>query len=75
MLTLTSPVETPFHRLPAGAKLGALCLFTALLFHLNSPLPLAALLAALDDHVAGGFAGDHLGGVLEGILTLGEQLD
>lgn len=47
MLTLTSPVETPFHRLPAGAKLGALCLFTALLFHLNSPLPLAALLAAL----------------------------
>jgi biotin transport system permease protein len=40
MLTLTSPVETWAHRLPAGAKLLALCLATVLLFALASPLPL-----------------------------------
>lgn len=44
MLTLTSPVETWAHRLPAGAKLAALCLWTALLFQLTlAPLALAAL--------------------------------
>lgn len=43
MLTLTSPVETPLHRLPAGVKLAALCLFTLVLFRLSAPLPLAAL--------------------------------
>ncbi len=32
MLTLTSPVETPFHRWPAGLKLGLLCTFTVWLF-------------------------------------------
>ena len=50
MLTLTSPVETPLHRLPAGAKLAALALFTLVLFRLSTPLPLAgaaALVAAL----------------------------
>lgn len=41
MLTLTSPVETWAHRLPAGAKLAALCLATIGLFALRSPLPLA----------------------------------
>jgi biotin transport system permease protein len=48
MLTLTSPVETWAHRLPAGAKLLALCLATVLLFALASPLPLtvAALIVA-----------------------------
>lgn len=45
MLTLTSPHETWAHKLPAGPKMAALCLWTALLFQLNSPLPLA--LAAL----------------------------
>lgn len=49
MLTLTSPVETPLHRLPAGAKLAALAVFTLVLFRLSSPLPLAgaAVLVAL----------------------------
>lgn len=47
MLTLTSPVETPLHRLPAGAKLLALAAFTLLLFQLATPLPLAACLGAL----------------------------
>lgn len=47
MLTLTSPIETPLHRLPAGAKLAALCATTVLLFALTSPLSLAAALAAV----------------------------
>lgn len=50
MLTLTSPVETALHRLPAGVKLAALALFTLVLFRLSAPLPLAgaaALVAAL----------------------------
>lgn len=48
MLTLTSPVDIWAHRLPAGAKLLALCLTTALLFALASPLTLtvAALTVA-----------------------------
>jgi biotin transport system permease protein len=48
MLTLTSPVETPLHRMPAAAKLAALCGFTVLLFWLRSPsaLAVAALLPA-----------------------------
>lgn len=40
MLTLTSPVETWAHGLPAGAKLLALCAFTVLLFWLKSPVHL-----------------------------------
>lgn len=32
MLTLTSPIETPFHRWPAGVKLALLCAFTIWLF-------------------------------------------
>ena len=42
MLTLTSPVETWAHRLPAGAKLLALCGATVVLFALKSVLPLTA---------------------------------
>ena len=42
MLTLTSPVDTALHRLPAGGKLAALCGYTALLFALRSPEALAA---------------------------------
>jgi biotin transport system permease protein len=41
MLTLTSPVETWAHRLPAGLKLGAMALATTGLFALTTPLPLA----------------------------------
>lgn len=55
MLTLTSPIETPFHRLPAGAKLLALCAVTIGLFWLTSPLALAAALAAIALlHLTGG---------------------
>ena len=44
MLTLTSPIETPLHRLPAGLKLAALCLATILLFHIGDPKALTAIL-------------------------------
>lgn len=47
MLTLTSPIETPLHRLPAGVKLAVLCATTVLLFALASPQALAAALAAV----------------------------
>lgn len=47
MLTLTSPVETPLHRLPAGLKLAVLAVFSVALFRLSSPLPLALALAAV----------------------------
>ncbi len=40
MLTLTSPTPTWAHPLPAGVKMAALCLWTALLFALHSPLAL-----------------------------------
>lgn len=52
MLTLTSPVTTPLHRLPAGLKLALLAVLTVVLFRLTSPLALAAALA--------GIAGLHL---------------
>lgn len=45
MLTLTSPVETPLHRVAAGPKMAGLALFTAALFALDSALTLG--LAAL----------------------------
>lgn len=44
MLTLTSPVETWAHGLPAGAKLAALAIATTSLFLLDAPLTLAAAL-------------------------------
>ena len=40
MLTLTSPVETWAHPLPAGLKLGLMALATTGLFALKTPLPL-----------------------------------
>ncbi|MEY4698506.1 MAG: hypothetical protein RIT14_2934 [Pseudomonadota bacterium] len=56
MLTLTSPVETPMHRLPAGVKLAALCLFTVLLFALSTPAALAvAGLVVAGLHLPGGW--------------------
>lgn len=55
MLSLTSPVPTPWHRLPAGAKLAALALTTLVLFRLDSPLPLTAALAVIAAlHLPGG---------------------
>lgn len=55
MLTLTSPVETHLHRLPAGGKLAVLCLFSAGLFLLRAPvwLALCLVLVALL-HLTGG---------------------
>jgi biotin transport system permease protein len=44
MLTLTSPVETPWHRIPAPVKLALLAIWTAGLFWIGSP---AFLLAAV----------------------------
>ncbi|MBN2631292.1 MAG: energy-coupling factor transporter transmembrane protein EcfT [Rhodobacteraceae bacterium] len=55
MLTLTSPVDTPLHHLPAGAKLAALAATTLALFATHSTVLLAAaltLIAAL--HLIGG---------------------
>jgi biotin transport system permease protein len=43
MLTLTSSIPTWAHRVPASAKMAALCLWTALIFHLP---PLGLTLAA-----------------------------
>lgn len=55
MLALTSPVQTPLHRLPAGAKLAALLLFTAALFQFHSLPALAAALAGVAAlHLPGG---------------------
>lgn len=55
MLTLTSPVKTWAHGLPAAVKLTALCGATIGLFALNSPLPLAiAALAAVLLVLSGG---------------------
>lgn len=55
MLTLTSPVKTPLHRIAPGAKLAALALFTAALFTLSAPLSLgAAALAIVALYVTGG---------------------
>ena len=45
MLTLTSPQNTWAHPIPAGVKMAALCLGTALLFHLDT-LPALGLTAA-----------------------------
>jgi biotin transport system permease protein len=47
MLTLTSPVDTPLHRWPAGPKLAGLCAGTVLLFALTGPEALAAAAAAV----------------------------
>lgn len=47
MLTLTCPVRTPLHRLPAGAKLACLAAFTAGLFWFESALALGLALVAV----------------------------
>lgn len=47
MLTLTSPVETWLHRVPAGVKLALLCLATICLFDVDQPLILTGVLSAI----------------------------
>lgn len=55
MLTLTSPVETWAHRLPAGPKLAALAVATTGLFAMSSPALLAgALVATTGLYLSGG---------------------
>jgi biotin transport system permease protein len=55
MLTLTSPVETWAHRLPAGAKLAALAAVTTGLFLLTSPWALVgSFTAAVVLYLTGG---------------------
>ncbi|MCU0802634.1 MAG: energy-coupling factor transporter transmembrane protein EcfT [Rhodobacteraceae bacterium] len=47
MLTLTSPVETALHRLPAGAKMATLCGFTVGLFAMDGLLSLTVALVVV----------------------------
>lgn len=47
MLTLTSPVETAFHRLPAGVKLGAVALGSVLALQVTSLAGVGLLLVGL----------------------------
>lgn len=47
MLTLTSPVETWAHPLPAGLKLAVLAVGTVMLFALRGPMPLAVACAGV----------------------------
>ncbi|MFS4437785.1 energy-coupling factor transporter transmembrane component T family protein [Paracoccaceae bacterium GXU_MW_L88] len=55
MISLTSPVEIWAHRLPAGAKLAALCAATLGLFFIqNLPLLALILLAILGLYASGG---------------------
>lgn len=57
MLTLTSPVETLWHRIPAGLKLGALAAFSLGSAALATPLTLGlAAAAVLSLHLPGGAA-------------------
>lgn len=52
MLTLTSPVKTGAHSVPAGPKLAALGLVTVILFAMTTPLALTMALAILSLVVA-----------------------
>ncbi len=47
MLSLTSPIRTPFHRIAAGPKLLALLLVAGVAMALDDPVPLASMLAAV----------------------------
>lgn len=47
MLTLTSPVETWSHKLPAGPKMAVLCVFSAGLFGIAGGLPMLFAAAAV----------------------------
>ncbi len=55
MLTLTSPIETPLHRVPVGPKLLALLATTCGLYALQSPVALVCALAGVIGlHLPGG---------------------
>lgn len=55
MLALTSPVETVWHRLPAGAKMAVLPVLTLGLFHIEDPWLMAVAAAlALAAYLPGG---------------------
>lgn len=55
MLTLTSPVETPYDRWPAGPKLVGLVVLTSTVFAIQNPLVLSAALGGtMAIHLFGG---------------------
>ncbi len=55
MISLTSPIKTPYHRLSAATKLALLCLFTTVLFLANSLVwQLIALVAVTGLYLCGG---------------------
>jgi biotin transport system permease protein len=57
MLTLTSPLETPLHRLSAGLKLGCLALGTMAILPLRDPVLVAlAVLVVVALYLAQGWA-------------------
>jgi biotin transport system permease protein len=43
MISLTSPIRTRFHDWPAGGKLAGLCVTTIVLFHIDNPTLLCAV--------------------------------
>lgn len=47
MLSLTSPVRTPFHTVPPAAKLAVLCLTTLALFRMTDVVALSVVLAVV----------------------------
>ena len=47
MISLTSPIETWAHRVPAGAKLAALSVATVGLFLLDDPISLGVAVLAV----------------------------
>lgn len=56
MLSLTSPVQTPWHRLPAGGKLLALLGFSLFLFQINALWAMGIALTATSAlYMAGGW--------------------
>ncbi|QUS36689.1 CbiQ family ECF transporter T component [Falsirhodobacter algicola] len=66
MIALTSPIRTPWHRIPPAPKLVALVVLTAGVLALERPLPLALLLAG----VAGGYAAGGRAFMAEGARVM-----
>ena len=63
MIALTSQIDTPYHRLPAGMKLAGLCLTTFVLFAASTlwiALAAAAIVAGLYLYPGTAFAREGL---------------
>ncbi|WP_128253472.1 energy-coupling factor transporter transmembrane component T family protein [Falsirhodobacter deserti] len=72
MIALTSPIRTIWHPVPAGAKLAALVVISAIAMMLDRPVPLAALLVLVGlAYAAGGVRFVRHGlGVMRPLLPL-----